>query len=316
MDNGNSPLVSVIMPVYNGEKYLKEAIESILGQTYKNIEFIIINDGSKDRSIHIINEYIKRDERVTVIDRGNKGLLKSLDEGILRSKGEYIARMDADDVSYATRIEEQCSILYKNRDIDIVGCHFEKIDANGNKIGIEISPVEKDDILFKLTYSVPFAHASVMIRRSVFDKYLYSTVGEWCAAEDYALWVAAYIPHNYFNIDKVLFKYRCHASSFSYSKQIKLFSDANQLSNNFYNRFKREYFNIIDDGLKRNSPYAIKSLSQIFIMRHGDRMKAISLLAKNPFVIMDFLFFVIKYIAKYLYSLFCEIRYIMSSNKT
>ena len=99
-----SELISVILPVYNGEKYLKESIESILNQTYTNFEFIIIDDGSKDSSLEIIKEYEKEDERIIVISRENKGLVASLNEGIATAKGKYIARMDADDVSLSERL--------------------------------------------------------------------------------------------------------------------------------------------------------------------------------------------------------------------
>ena len=95
----NNPLVSVVMSVYNSEKYLKEAIESILNQTYTNFEFIIVNDGSTDSSLDIIQEYMKKDERIVLISRDNKGLPYSLNEGIEKAKGKYIARMDADDIS-------------------------------------------------------------------------------------------------------------------------------------------------------------------------------------------------------------------------
>ena len=93
-------LISVVMSVYNGDKYLSDSIESILNQTYENFEFIIINDGSEDSSIDIINKYMNYDKRIVLINRKNRGLAYSLNEGIAKSKGEYIARMDADDWSY------------------------------------------------------------------------------------------------------------------------------------------------------------------------------------------------------------------------
>ncbi|HIP11775.1 MAG TPA: glycosyltransferase family 2 protein, partial [Arcobacter sp.] len=102
-----NPMVSVLLSVYNGEKYLDEAIESILNQTYQDFEFIIINDGSTDKSLEIIEKYKKEDNRIVVISRENKGLIYSLNEGISQAKGKYIARMDADDISLATRFEEQ-----------------------------------------------------------------------------------------------------------------------------------------------------------------------------------------------------------------
>ena len=93
------PKVSIVMPVYNGDKYLVESLESILHQTYRNFELIIINDGSTDNSMAIIESYAKTDENIIIISRENKGLVASLNEGIILAKGDYIARMDADDIS-------------------------------------------------------------------------------------------------------------------------------------------------------------------------------------------------------------------------
>ena len=107
----NNILVSVILPVYNAQKYLEEAIESIINQTYTNFEFIIIDDGSGDNSLNIINKYQKQDSRILVITRENKGLVYTLNEGINQAKGKYIARMDADDISLSNRFEKQIELL-------------------------------------------------------------------------------------------------------------------------------------------------------------------------------------------------------------
>lgn len=137
--------VSVVMPVYNSEKYLKESIESILNQSYSDLEFIIINDGSTDNSFKIIKEYAKLDKRINVISRENKGIVYSLNEAIRLAKGEYIARMDADDISAPKRIEKQISFLKSHRDIDILGTQVKVVgnisndikEKNENKLNIE-----------------------------------------------------------------------------------------------------------------------------------------------------------------------------------
>lgn len=102
-----TPLISVVMPVYNGETYLHEAIESILNQTYSDFEFIIINDGSTDNSWHVIKEYAEKDPRIVPITQENIGLTKSLNNGIQMAKGKYIARQDADDISLCNRLQTQ-----------------------------------------------------------------------------------------------------------------------------------------------------------------------------------------------------------------
>ena len=117
------------MSVYNGEKYLAEAIKSILNQTYKNFEFIIVNDGSKDNSVEIIKNYMKKDNRIVLIDRENKGLPYSLNEGISIAKGQYIARMDADDISLSNRFEKQIKYMEENK-IDVCGSYIKLFGDN------------------------------------------------------------------------------------------------------------------------------------------------------------------------------------------
>lgn len=128
----NTPLVSVIMSVYNAEKYLAQAIDSILQQTFQNFEFIIIDDGSIDSSLDIIKDYRKKDERIIVIEnKKNCGLGFSLNRGIKIAKGKYIARQDADDISFNNRLEIQYNFMEDNQEIDLLGCDNYLIDING-----------------------------------------------------------------------------------------------------------------------------------------------------------------------------------------
>ena len=121
----NNPLVSVVLSVYNAEKHIVEAIESILTQSYKNFEFIIIDDGSTDGSLEIIKSY--DDERIILISRENKGLIASLNEGIEQAKGKYIARMDADDISLSSRFEEQVTFMEMHEEVGICGTTIIKL---------------------------------------------------------------------------------------------------------------------------------------------------------------------------------------------
>ena len=136
MDVSKTPLISVVMSVFNTEMYLNKSIESILKQSYKNFEFIIIDDGSTDSSLSIILNYMKKDKRMVLISRENKGLPYSLNEGIDKSIGKYIARMDADDISLSTRLAEQIEFMEKNNEIGIVGTW---IEIFGNNISNKIS---------------------------------------------------------------------------------------------------------------------------------------------------------------------------------
>lgn len=124
-------LVTVIMPVYNAEKYLSEAIGSILQQTYNNLEIIITNDSSTDSSLKIIKNYAERDKRINIISRENKGLVYTLNEQLAEVHGKYIVRMDADDISDIERISKQVGYMEKNQEIYLAGTYYDLIIEPG-----------------------------------------------------------------------------------------------------------------------------------------------------------------------------------------
>ena len=209
------PTISVIMPVYNGETYLKDAIESILNQTYTNFELIILNDGSSDDTEKIILSYT--DPRIVYIkNEKNLKLVKTLNKGIKLSRGEYIARMDADDISLPDRFEEQINFM-KNNNIDISGSHFFVINKFNNYIDSSIVPIGEINFLNYLCITPPFAHSSVMIRKSfIIEHHLSYEDTKDNYAEDYTLWIEFWNNNARFgNVDKFLFKYRDFSESLS-----------------------------------------------------------------------------------------------------
>ncbi len=203
----NNPKVSVIMSVYNCEKYIKESIDSILSQNFSDFEFIIINDGSTDRSKEILESY--KDERIRLFNNQNKGLTKSLNEAIGYSRGEYIARMDADDISLPKRFEKQINFLESNLDYVMCGTWAEFIDEEGVYLRDYERPVTDSEIKKEILFHNPFIHPSMMIRKSVF-----STVGNYKVSfkhiEDYELWSRIVFKYKTANIPEKLFKYRIH----------------------------------------------------------------------------------------------------------
>lgn len=224
----NNPIISVVMSVYNGEKYLSEAIESILNQTYKDFEFIIINDGSSDNSLEIIKKYQNQDERIVLISRENKGLVASLNEGIEKAKGKYIARMDADDICLSTRFEEQIEYMEKNK-LDLSGSWIETFDEK-NILNVWKYPETHSDIEFRSFFMCSFAHPSVMIKKIVFDKLKYENE----TAEDYRLWCDILADgYKVGNIQKVLLKYRLHNNQLTQTKSKELINSANNIGLNF-----------------------------------------------------------------------------------
>ena len=123
--------ITVLLAVYNGQEYLRAAIESVLGQTFPNFEFLIIDDGSIDGSLNIVREYARRDGRIRIITRPNKGLTNTLNEGISLARGEYLARMDADDICMPRRFERQLGYMKDHPDCVLVGSRVELMDPEG-----------------------------------------------------------------------------------------------------------------------------------------------------------------------------------------
>ncbi|MFA7418025.1 MAG: glycosyltransferase [Acholeplasma sp.] len=224
-------LISVVMSVYNGDKYLSDSIESILNQTYENFEFIIINDGSEDSSIDIINKYMNYDKRIVLINRKNRGLAYSLNEGIAKSKGEYIARMDADDWSYPNRLSDQINYMIKN-DLDICGSFIDIIDDKGNFIRINEYPLFPNEIKFMSLFNPRLAHPTVIFKRNVFAKINYNE--ELISAQDYKLWTDA-IQKNLKlgNINKSLLKYRKHSGQISVARSQEQAQTAQKIRTNY-----------------------------------------------------------------------------------
>jgi glycosyltransferase involved in cell wall biosynthesis len=205
----NTPEISVVMSVYNGASYLDEAIQSVLNQTHSDFEFIIIDDGSTDESSQIIENYWKSDERLIVITQDNRGLVYSLNKGIQKARGKYIARMDADDISLPQRFERQISLM-KSENVDICGCHVFTIDETGNYISAKIFYTSVLLNKFVLCRTVPFAHGSVMFKKDfMLSNELSYGQTKYNKAEDYALWIQfSKLGAKISNVDDFLFKYR------------------------------------------------------------------------------------------------------------
>jgi len=219
MKNTHKPLISVIMPVYNASKYLNESIQSILNQTYKNFEFLIFNDGSTDQSHEIILQYT--DSRIRYFHHEqNSGYVKHLNEGIQQAKGEFIARMDADDISLPDRFEKQVKNLLDNPQIALLGGTYNVMDENNQIIKNCPSFIsEPIEIKAKLFFYNCFGHPTVMMRKSILKEYQYNT--DFIPAEDYLLWWQLAQKHLLSNIPDVVLLYREHSEGISKQKKDK-----------------------------------------------------------------------------------------------
>jgi len=184
-------MISVIMSVYNAEKYLKKAIESILDQSFDDFEFIIIDDKSQDSSADIISRYSKKDQRIKYFkNRENKGLTFSLNKGLKLAHGDYIARMDADDISHPKRLEKQYTYLQKNNDIALLGTAAYNIDEKGEVISNRNVPLSFEEIKENIKMVNPIIHPSVMFRKKdIIDIGCYNE--KYTKVQDYELWFRA-----------------------------------------------------------------------------------------------------------------------------
>ena len=186
------PKVTVLMPVYNGEQYLREAIDSILWQTFQDFEFLIIDDGSSDNSMDIINSY--QDTRIILVkNESNLGLVLTLNKGLSLAKGEYIARMDADDVSFCDRLEKQVDFLESHSDVCLLGTNAQIINSEGHLQGLCKVVSGNELIKWQMCFTCPFIHPSVIFRSKIISKvdgYTSQAIKgrEKYSGEDYDLW--------------------------------------------------------------------------------------------------------------------------------
>lgn len=212
----NKHLVSVVMPVFNGEKFLSQAIESILNQTLKKFEFIIVNDASKDKSLSIINHYLKIDKRIRLINnKHNKGMAQSLNLGVASAKSDLIARMDQDDVAHPQRLKLEYDYLTKNPHVVIVGTNIIIIDENGKIISKRDYPATSNKLKkIMLRYS-PFAHPTVMFRKKIFEE-LGGYDTHWAPCEDIDFWFKIASKYNLGSLAKPLLRYRLSSKSASH----------------------------------------------------------------------------------------------------
>lgn len=184
------PFVSVLLCVYNGEKYINDAIDSVLLQTFTNFELVIVNDGSRDGTAEILEEVAKHDPRVRVVHQENAGLTKALNAGLALCRGQWIARQDDDDISLPQRLEKQVQYVTAHEDVGLLGTACDVIDEDGNVLPMQEIPLftAHPDLCRELQCRNPFVHTSVMYKREIIQ-----CVGGYSenypAAEDYECWL-------------------------------------------------------------------------------------------------------------------------------
>lgn len=203
MNGNNAPLVSILISTYNDERYIVESINSILNQTYRNLEVLVVNDASTDHTGQLLRQI--QDERVIIIENEtNRKLAANLNKMIWMAKGKYFARMDADDISMPERIAHQVRYMEEHPEIDVLGTWTELI---GNSTGVVTPPCNHDQICSCLLFQNIIAHPSVMLRASTCD-YRYDE--SLSAGQDYELWSRLIWNKRFAILPEVLLQYRIH----------------------------------------------------------------------------------------------------------
>jgi len=216
-----SPMITVVMPVYNAEKYLASAIDSILNQTYEDFEFIIIDDASKDNSWNVAKTF--HDPRIILLENEiNMGPAVTANLGIQNAKGEFIARLDADDISFRDRFERQITFFNSHPKVGVLGGPFQEITADGIKVGSPRVPLQEPYLIkFWLLFEDVMNNPTIMIRKKVLE----GSGGynpDLRVSEDYELWTRLTAVTEFSNLPDPLIYYRIHSKSASSTQVEKM----------------------------------------------------------------------------------------------
>jgi glycosyltransferase involved in cell wall biosynthesis len=219
-----TPLISVVMPVRDGARWLGEAITSVQAQTLANFELIIIDDGSADDSPCIMEASARSDPRIHTIRQGRRGLVPALNRGLAESRGRFIARLDADDRAHPERLQRQSQYLDSHPEVGLLGTWAHKIDEQGSIRGALKPPTRPEQLAPLLARANPFVHPSIMVRKTIIQNVGYYRPA-FEGAEDYDLWMRISEVTKIANLPKCLLQYRMHPASVTHTARLRqLFS--------------------------------------------------------------------------------------------
>jgi glycosyltransferase involved in cell wall biosynthesis len=217
----SSPKITVLLPVYNGEEFVEQAILSILAQTFTDFELLVINDGSTDKTVEILAQC--NDPRIRLIHQENMGVVKTLNHGITLAQGRYIARHDHDDLSLPSRLEKQWGYMESNPDCRLLGTRAEIWVGDMKSDRVHDHPTKHEHILFDLSFDCPFVSSSIMMRRDTVELIGgYSSDPLRCPPEDYELWSRLARRFKVANLSERLVIYREVAQSISRSQHSRI----------------------------------------------------------------------------------------------
>jgi glycosyltransferase involved in cell wall biosynthesis len=223
----NRPMVSVVMPVFNAENYLEQAIESILNQSYTNLDIVIINDGSTDNSKNIILNF--EDKRLRYFENPvNWGIVKTRNRCLEEARGKYIAVLDSDDIAFPERIKEQVEFLENNPDYGMCGSYFQTIDGNGKFLkNVRFPSNDKDARTYLIVHNC-FCHSTIMMRSKLAKEFQY--LAGYDVAEDYLLWYEISKITKIINLPVYTTFYRVHQKNISTTKNNVMFGIVNKIN--------------------------------------------------------------------------------------
>ncbi|MEM5498183.1 glycosyltransferase [Paraglaciecola mesophila] len=207
----DKPLISVVIPVYNAEHYILKALRSVCEQTYQNLQIIVIDDGSTDHSKDVIESV--HDPRIELISRENRGLIATLNEGVQRSDGEYIARMDADDICFPDRFARQQLYFEAHAGFGVLFTGLEYIDASGKVMRKKVAHENREIKPVELLFGCPVCHPTAMFNMNVLAKPDIRYDSEFDKTEDFELWTRLASKTKIGILSEVLFQYRIHSES-------------------------------------------------------------------------------------------------------
>ena len=291
------PIVSVIMSVHNGERYLAGAVESILAQSLSDFEFIIVEDGSTDGSKTLLERYASQDSRIRLISRPNKGLTKTLNEGIALASGELLARMDADDLSLPQRFEKQVQYLRQRPECVCVGSRVTLIDPYGSPIDETDHKLEHDEIEADLLNGIGWSivHPAAMMRTAaVRDAGGYRE--QFVTSQDLDLWLRLAEIGKLANLPEPLVQYRQHFQSVNFSKHEEQWRVKSIIVRDAYERrgwpvpaewnFNRRVPPPVTEQLKRWAWAALKNGNPKIARKHAAKVMRLQPLALDSWRVM------------------------------
>jgi glycosyltransferase involved in cell wall biosynthesis len=275
------------MSVHNDERFLREAVDSILAQTFADFELLAIDDGSADESGAILNSY--RDPRVRIAtNEANLGLTRSLNIGLDRATGEFIARMDADDVAERNRLQRQIDFLDVHPDVGLLGTGRTLIDESGNTIAAASATSGSLRVLWKMLLGNGFAHPTVVLRRSVLERHRLRYDESFTTAQDYELWVRMLAHTRGDNIPDPLVRYRVRGGSISGTRKSAQLANHDRIALQAMRTILPEFgiddvavrqlrgrfggLSVRDESMDPADPYWLRVYSDMldaFLTRHG-----------------------------------------------